>query len=136
MGRVPSGEVYFENRVIKNLSGVAVRVGMGSQTYLHLGSVHGVEAFQRYLREHSIAIPCDAEMIEGSSSPLAKPLEVNDRKIGNRFAIHPMEGWDGTADGKPTELTERRWRNFGPKRSKADLGRRSGCGATRRSRES
>jgi 2,4-dienoyl-CoA reductase-like NADH-dependent reductase (Old Yellow Enzyme family) len=24
-----------------------------------------------------------------------------------------MEGWDGTSDGRPTELTERRWRNFG-----------------------
>ncbi len=24
-----------------------------------------------------------------------------------------MEGWDGTTDGKPTELTRRRWRNFG-----------------------
>jgi 2,4-dienoyl-CoA reductase-like NADH-dependent reductase (Old Yellow Enzyme family) len=23
-----------------------------------------------------------------------------------------MEGWDGTTDGKPTELTKRRWRNF------------------------
>jgi NADPH2 dehydrogenase len=24
-----------------------------------------------------------------------------------------MEGWDGTCDGEPTELTRRRWRNFG-----------------------
>ena len=24
-----------------------------------------------------------------------------------------MEGWDGTADGRPTELTRRRWRRFG-----------------------
>jgi 2,4-dienoyl-CoA reductase-like NADH-dependent reductase (Old Yellow Enzyme family) len=24
-----------------------------------------------------------------------------------------MEGWDGTVDGHPTELTRRRWRNFG-----------------------
>ena len=33
--------------------------------------------------------------------------------LGNRFAIHPMEGWDGTTDGRPTELTFRRWRRFG-----------------------
>jgi NADPH2 dehydrogenase len=33
--------------------------------------------------------------------------------IENRFCIHPMEGWDGTKDGKPTEHTIRRWRNFG-----------------------
>ena len=32
---------------------------------------------------------------------------------GNRFSILPMEGWDGTPDGRPTELTLRRWRRFG-----------------------
>ena len=32
--------------------------------------------------------------------------------IGNRFAIQPMEGWDGYADGRP-ENTFRRWRHFG-----------------------
>ena len=35
------------------------------------------------------------------------------KTIGNRFATHPMEGWDGTLDGLPTELTRRRWRHFG-----------------------
>jgi len=34
-------------------------------------------------------------------------------RIGNRFCILPMEGWDGTPDGEPTSLTIRRWRNFG-----------------------
>ncbi len=34
-------------------------------------------------------------------------------KIGNRFAINPMEGCDGTLDGKPDELTFRRWKRFG-----------------------
>jgi NADPH2 dehydrogenase len=87
--------------------------GMSVQPFLHLGGVHGVEALQRHLREHQIAIPCDAEILAGSDSPLAQPLSFNGVKIGNRFAIHPMEGWDGTADGRPTELTIRRWRNFG-----------------------
>jgi 2,4-dienoyl-CoA reductase-like NADH-dependent reductase (Old Yellow Enzyme family) len=86
---------------------------MSSQNYLHLGSLHGVDAFQRHLREHNIAIPCDAELGGGSDSPLAQPLMLNSIKIGNRFAIHPMEGWDGTRDGRPTDLTFRRWRNFG-----------------------
>ena len=88
-------------------------IGMSVQSYLHIGSVHGVEAFQRHLREHEIAIPCDAEIVVGSESPLARPLSFNGVTIGNRFAIHPMEGWDGTPDGRPTELTIRRWRNFG-----------------------
>jgi NADPH2 dehydrogenase len=86
---------------------------MSVQPYLHLGSVHGVEEFRRHLLEHNIAIPCDAEMNVGGDSPLAQPASFNGIKIGNRFAIHPMEGWDGTADGRPTELTMRRWRNFG-----------------------
>jgi len=33
--------------------------------------------------------------------------------VGNRVAIQPMEGWDGTADGNPSELTVRRWQRFG-----------------------
>lgn len=81
--------------------------------FLHLGSIRDVETFQIYLREHQIAIPCDAELLAGDGSPLAQPLEVNGIKIGNRFAIHPMEGWDGTPDGRPTELTIRRWQHFG-----------------------
>ncbi len=35
------------------------------------------------------------------------------RPIGNRLAILPMEGWDGTDDGHPTDLVRRRWRRFG-----------------------
>jgi hypothetical protein len=26
-----------------------------------------------------------------------------------RFAVLPMEGWDGTDDGRPTDLVRRRW---------------------------
>ena len=33
--------------------------------------------------------------------------------VGNRFCIQPMEGWDGTEDGRPSELTVRRWQRFG-----------------------
>ena len=31
----------------------------------------------------------------------------------NRFCILPMEGWDGTDDGRPTDLVRRRWSRFG-----------------------
>ncbi len=48
-----------------------------------------------------------------ADGPLAQPITVHGRTLANRFACHPMEGWDGTADGQPTELTLRRWRNFG-----------------------
>ncbi len=47
------------------------------------------------------------------SGPLAQPLISRAGHIGNRFCILPMEGWDGTSDGKPTDLTRRRWKHFG-----------------------
>jgi 2,4-dienoyl-CoA reductase-like NADH-dependent reductase (Old Yellow Enzyme family) len=86
---------------------------MSGTPYLHIGSVRNAADFKRYLREHEISIPCDDEMMAGSSSPLAQPLRLNGITIGNRFAIHPMEGWDGTLDGRPSDLTTRRWQNFG-----------------------
>jgi len=46
-------------------------------------------------------------------SPLAKPIVIQGRTVGNRLAIQPMEGCDGTADGAPDELTFRRYERFG-----------------------
>lgn len=46
-------------------------------------------------------------------SLLAQPLRLGSRAIPNRFAIHPMEGADGEADGSPGELAFRRCRRFG-----------------------
>jgi len=57
------------------------------------------------------------------AGPLAQPLVVHlpagHRVLANRFTILPMEGWDGTTDGRPTDLVRRRWRRFG--RSGASL---------------
>jgi len=66
-------------------------------------------------RDHLRAVDADIAFDETLSpaGPLAQPLTVHGREIGNRFAILPMEGWDATADGQPTELTVRRWKNFG-----------------------
>jgi len=44
---------------------------------------------------------------------LRAPLEIAGRTCANRFAILPMEGWDGTDDGRPTDLVRRRWGRFG-----------------------
>jgi 2,4-dienoyl-CoA reductase-like NADH-dependent reductase (Old Yellow Enzyme family) len=58
-------------------------------------------------------MPCDDVVGAGPASPLGSSLKAGAFTVGNRFAIQPMEGWDGTADGKPSENTVRRWRNFG-----------------------
>jgi len=70
------------------------------------------------LRAHLEAIaaplPLDERALSAAEgSPLAQPLPIGDRICGNRFCIHPMEGWDGTADGGPTSELLRRWRRFG-----------------------
>jgi 2,4-dienoyl-CoA reductase-like NADH-dependent reductase (Old Yellow Enzyme family) len=44
---------------------------------------------------------------------LARPVDVGGFRVGNSIAIHPMEGCDGTLDGRPDELTWRRYGRFG-----------------------
>ena len=46
-------------------------------------------------------------------SVMFTPCEVGGRTVGNRWAIQPMEGCDGTLDGLPDELTFRRYVRFG-----------------------
>ena len=60
-----------------------------------------------------VDLPVDAVLETGPDAPLARPFPRKAGAVGNRFAILPMEGWDGTEDGRPTDLTRRRWRNFG-----------------------
>ena len=82
-------------------------------TFPRMASFKTYAAFTRHLSTLQLTLPC-AELVEsGPHSPLAQSIHLHDFKIGNRFCILPMEGWDGTADGKPSELTRRRWRNFG-----------------------
>ena len=44
---------------------------------------------------------------------LFEPIAIGPLSAGNRLAVQPMEGCDGTADGHPDELTYRRYRRFG-----------------------
>lgn len=43
---------------------------------------------------------------------LGRKVQTGDRTLGNSMAIHPMEGCDGTLDGRPDELTWRRYGRF------------------------
>jgi len=83
-------------------------------TYRHVASLKTANAFRDYLAESGIALDFDVELQTGTDAPLAQPYRLpNGFVIRNRFAVLPMEGWDGTTDGCPTELTFRRWRRFG-----------------------
>ena len=60
------------------------------------------------LRAHLDGLGVDLPLAD-PPGPLAEPTG----RFANRFAILPMEGWDGTDDGRPTDLVRRRWRRFG-----------------------
>ncbi|MDG2103238.1 MAG: NADH:flavin oxidoreductase [Pirellulaceae bacterium] len=68
--------------------------------------------FMNRLDVLEVDIPCD-ENAPAANGSLSHSIEVDGMKIGNRFCILPMEGWDGTPEGKPTDLTQRRWKHFG-----------------------
>jgi 2,4-dienoyl-CoA reductase-like NADH-dependent reductase (Old Yellow Enzyme family) len=82
-------------------------------TYPRIASLKTARAFRVHLETHAIPLGFDDTLASPAASPLAQPFERDGVRVGNRFCILPMEGWDGTADGQPSELTRRRWRNFG-----------------------
>jgi 2,4-dienoyl-CoA reductase-like NADH-dependent reductase (Old Yellow Enzyme family) len=86
---------------------------MNAQPILRLGAVKEIARFEQHLRSLHLNVPCDRELASGSESPLRRPLVKGEIKIGNRIAVQPMEGWDGSPDGNPTESTIRRWQRFG-----------------------
>lgn len=51
--------------------------------------------------------------VSSDVSSLFQPSQIGRLVIGNRLCIQPMEGCDGTTDGAPDELTNRRYRRFG-----------------------
>jgi NADPH2 dehydrogenase len=81
--------------------------------YPRVASLKTAAAFRAHLHRSAIRIELDDELAAPSQSPLAHAIEVDGVRVGNRFCILPMEGWDGTPDGEPTDLTRRRWRHFG-----------------------
>ena len=81
--------------------------------YKRVAQLRTYEQFVEYCALVGADLPVDAVALSGEASPLARSYTYRDRELANRFAVLPMEGWDGTADGRPTELTRRRWRRFG-----------------------
>jgi NADPH2 dehydrogenase len=87
---------------------------MSLSAYPRIATLRTAEAFRTHLDRGGISLGFDEDLIQPpASSPLAQPLEVDGVTVGNRFCILPMEGWDGTADGEPSDLTHRRWKHFG-----------------------
>jgi 2,4-dienoyl-CoA reductase-like NADH-dependent reductase (Old Yellow Enzyme family) len=92
---------------------VAQTVEKKSNRYPRIASFKTQDDFAAYVASLGLELPFDREISSGAASPLAQPYQKGGLNIGNRFAILPMEGWDGEADGKPSDLTLRRWKHFG-----------------------
>ncbi|MFN0122273.1 MAG: NADH:flavin oxidoreductase [Blastocatellia bacterium] len=88
------------------------------ESYRRVASLKTAADFAAYLAQVGADLQFDAALQSGPDSPLGQPYTVPTQsgasfRLGNRFCILPMEGWDGTTDGRPSDLTIRRWRNFG-----------------------
>lgn len=81
--------------------------------YPRPGSFRSAEELTDHLERLGVAVPLETEVARGDSDPLRRPIEIAGRRLTNRWCVLPMEGWDGTRGGKPSDLTRRRWRRFG-----------------------
>ncbi len=82
--------------------------------YTRVARLRTPQDFRQYTAALGIHLPFDEELQPAPDGPLAQSYVLSGgKKIGNRFCILPMEGWDGEDNGLPTENTLRRWGNFG-----------------------
>ena len=82
--------------------------------YPKIAQIRTPAALRTRMAELGWELPVDEQILTADqASPMADPLNVGRNTVGNRWCIHPMEGWDAQPDGSPSELTLRRWARFG-----------------------
>lgn len=86
---------------------------MSRAVYPRIATLKTAGAFRAHLAASGIALDFDDDLAPAGKSPLAEPIDIDGVRVGNRFCVLPMEGWDGTRDGRPSEHTRRRWERFG-----------------------
>jgi 2,4-dienoyl-CoA reductase-like NADH-dependent reductase (Old Yellow Enzyme family) len=86
---------------------------MSATHYTRIAQLRTADQFRAHIAGLGIELPFDETVSVGPEAPLGQPYQFDNRIIGNRFSVLPMEGWDGSADGHPSEFTKRRWQNFG-----------------------
>lgn len=93
--------------------------------FTRIASLKTIEQFRACVAELGLDLPADDRVLQASESPFSRPVEsatINGKRIGNRLAIHPMEGWDGTTSGGITPEVVRRWQRFGESGAKLIFG--------------
>ncbi len=87
---------------------------MAETGFTKVGHFKDVASFRAHIDSLGIHLRMDDTILSAqSNSPLAQPIDVSGFVVGNRWCVHPMEGWDGTTTGEPTDHTVRRWKHFG-----------------------
>lgn len=80
--------------------------------YTRIAQIKSTTDLRNYLKEKEVNLEFDDELMVQDSPFKEKVVLSSGKIIGNKLCILPMEGWDGTADGRPSEFTKRRWEHF------------------------
>ncbi|MFW5857025.1 MAG: NADH:flavin oxidoreductase [Planctomycetota bacterium] len=66
-----------------------------------------LDDLRRALEARGLSLPIDEDL-----ACLGDSVSLGDRILANRFAVHPMEGFDADREGVPGELAFRRYRRY------------------------
>ncbi|GAB3221737.1 oxidoreductase [Spirosoma arcticum] len=81
--------------------------------YPRMAQLKTATDLHNYLQTNAIGLPFDGELLPPADSPFNRAISLKSgRTIGNSLCILPMEGWDGTPDGRPSAFTRNRWTKF------------------------
>lgn len=81
--------------------------------YPRIAQLKTVSDITNYLTVNDIELPFDEILLPPADSLFSRKISLKSGKtIGNSLCILPMEGWDGTPDGKPSAFTRARWVKF------------------------
>jgi NADPH2 dehydrogenase len=86
---------------------------LSDRAHIKIPALASPAAFRDRLASLGLDLPCDDAILAAPDSPMVQPLRCGPLTAGNRWCIQPMEGWDGTPDGRPSDYTVRRWERFG-----------------------
>jgi NADPH2 dehydrogenase len=111
MSELANFKKIFTNSLIHN--SLILFMTKHKPKYSRVAQLKSVEDLKNYLENSGIDLAFDTELLPPDSSPFNHKIELKSGKtIGNSLCILPMEGWDGTTDGKPTHFTKNRWVKF------------------------
>jgi 2,4-dienoyl-CoA reductase-like NADH-dependent reductase (Old Yellow Enzyme family) len=81
--------------------------------YARIAQLKTADLFKQYCQEGNINLPFEEELNSTENNVFSEKINLKSGSvIGNRLCVLPMEGWDGTTIGRPTEHTKNRWKKF------------------------